>query len=314
MFDFLRDLGKSAAEKRQEQMNAYLDGELPPESVRRFEAELKQDPALRAEVAELRQIKRSVQQLPQVRAPRNYTLDLAVYGRPAPQSGTQWLPVLRVATALTAFFFILVVALDLLSPTGQVPFLRAGQEAAVADVSSEAVEVEGEAMEVTRVVTEMAAEPVEEEVEMAEEEAPAPPRADAQVEETFTVEEAAEAAVEEIPAAAEEADTGAAATGVAEATAAPPTLLPGGGGGQAPLPTGTAEEAGARLMQAYPAEGAEETVRATETAPQLQSQTEEAVPEKEPVVETVSPIRIAQVVLGLLLAGLLVAWALVRRD
>jgi len=326
MFDFLRDLGKSAEEKRQEWVNAYLDGELSPGEAGRFEAELQQDPALRTELGQLRQIKASIQQLPQVRAPRNYTLDPAVYGAPAPRPAAQWLPAVRVATALAAFFFILTVVLDLMSPVGQMPFMAGSAgEAEVADVAVEEVEVEGEAVEVTRVVTEMAEAPMDEEGEAGEEPAAlvAPPTGEVVEEEEMAVEEAAEEAAEAMPEAIEEAEeeaaTEAADTGPVEepaeiqATAAAPS----GGGGPTPAPTATEEEAPARLMEAYPADVAEEEARATETAAiDLDDQDEAMGAEEEPEVEPSSPfsaLRIAQVVLGFLLAGLIVAWALIRR-
>lgn len=323
MFDFLRDLGKSAEEKRQEWVNAYLDGELSPGEVRRFEAELQQDPALRTELAQLRQIKASIQQLPQVRAPRNYTLDPAVYGAPAPRPAVQWLPAVRVATALAAFFFILTVVLDLMSPVGQMPFMAgSAEEAEVADVAVEEVEVEGEAVEVTRVVTEMEEAPME---EAGEEPAAlvAPPTGEVVEDEEMAVEEAAEEAAEAMPEALEEAEeeaaTEAADTGVAEEAAEVPATgaAPSGGGGPTPTPTATEEEAPARLMEAYPVDGAEEEARATETAAiDLGDQDEAMGAEEEREVEPSSPfsaLRIAQVVLGLLLAGLMVAWALIRR-
>lgn len=327
MFDFFRNLAKSAPEKRQELVNAYLDGELTPKEARRFEVELDQDPALRAELAQLRQIKRSLQQLPQVRAPRNYTLDPAVYGAPAQQTASQWQPALRVATALTAFFFILTVALDVFTVSERAPLLSAGaQEAEVADVVVEEVEVEGEAVAVTRVVTEMAEEPVEEEVEMAEDAAElAPPPTDEAAASALAIEESEEAAAEEIPeeveeeAAVEEAEAEVAdEDAAARATAAPP----GAGGGPTSLPTPSADESGARQAEVMgtPA-GTEAAMAVDETATALffergEGEAEVAqAPEGAPVEPSpsLSLLRVAQIVLGLLLATLLVAWALARR-
>lgn len=331
MFDFFRNLAKSAPEKRQELVNAYLDGELTPKEARRFEVELDQDPALRAELAQLRQIKRSLQQLPQVRAPRNYTLDPAVYGVPAQQTASQWQPALRVATVLTAFFFILTVALDVFTVSERAPLLSAGaQEAEVADVVVEEVEVEGEAVAVTRVVTEMAEEPVEEEVEMAEDAAElAPPPTDEAAASALAIEESEEAAAEEIPEEVEEEAAGDVAVEEAEAevadedaaaraTAAPP----GAGGGPTSLPTPSADESGARQAEVMgtPA-GTEAAMAVDETATALffergEGEAEVAqAPEGAPVEPSpsLSLLRVAQIVLGLLLATLLVAWALAWR-
>ncbi|MDX1662674.1 MAG: zf-HC2 domain-containing protein [Candidatus Promineifilaceae bacterium] len=213
MFDFFRNLRKSAAEKRQEQISAYLDGEMTPAERGRFESALEQEPALRADLEAFQQIKRSVQALPRIRAPRNYVLDPAVYGaqKPAPSFG--YYPVLRTATALTALFLVLLVSLDLITPGGGIaqagregPLAAAVEEVMVAEdevaqvemaedmadlapaesapVAEDAAEVEVFELEVEE---EMAAEVAEEAVveeealeapsaaELADEEAPAPP-------------------------------------------------------------------------------------------------------------------------------------------
>lgn len=131
MFDFLRNITKSAEEKRQERLNAYLDNALSAQERRRFEQELEQDAGLRADLEALRWVKLSVQQVPRVRAPRNFVLDPAVYGQKESQRQgalSGFYPGLRVATALTAFFFMLALALDLATPYGAVnrPLLGTG--------------------------------------------------------------------------------------------------------------------------------------------------------------------------------------------
>jgi hypothetical protein len=309
MLEFFRNIGKSAEEKRQEMLNAYLDGELSTREARRFEAELEQDPELRAGLAQLRQIKASIRQLPQVRAPRNYTLDPAVYGPPV-REPAQWLPAVRVATALAAFFFILTVALDLFSMPGQAPlFSQSAREAEVADIAAEEVEVEGEAVAVTQVVTEMAEEPVAEEVEMAEDAAElAPPAAAGEAEEASAVEEAEEEMAVEAP---QELATGRAEEELDEATTEEQgealilpeeTASPAGGGG---LPA-----------QATPSPVEETAARAAEaaaTAPPAETDREPAPEQTESLVPSLSLLRIAQIVLGVLLAALLATWALARR-
>jgi hypothetical protein len=176
MFDFLRNLTKSAQEKRQEALNAYLDDALTPRQRQHFEEQLAQEPELRAELAQLRLIKRQLHQLPTRPVPRNFTLDPARYGRPQRQPLLQLYPALRVATALTAFFFILAVAAEVVTSGAGVP--------AIADMApmAEQVEVtrmvqvevaeEGEVVEITRVVTEevlVEEEAVEEAAEAEEE-------------------------------------------------------------------------------------------------------------------------------------------------
>lgn len=315
MFDFFRNFGKSAAEKRQERVNAFLDGELSPQEARRFEAELDQDPDLRTELAELRQIKRSLQQLPQVRAPRNYTLDPAVYGTPAPEPASHWLPALRVATALTAFFFILTVALDVFTVSERAPLLSTGaQEAEVADVVVEEIEVEGEAVAVTKVVTEIAEEPVEEEVEMADDAAQlAPAPTEEAAASALAVEEGAEIAEEPEEVEEEVAEE---AVEEGEETVAEADVADEDGAARATI----VDETGAR----EPEVAAPAVVEETATARFLEQDESEAEIAEAPAdgpaevaVEVPDPssswLRVAQIVLGLLLAGLLAAWALARR-
>ena len=109
MFDFLRNLTKSAEEKRQEAAAAYLDGALSDRARQLFEQEMAQDRTLQAEVEQLRLIQQSLRQLPLRQVPRNFVLNPAEYRRPAPQPWVQAYPVLRTATALAAFFFIFAV-------------------------------------------------------------------------------------------------------------------------------------------------------------------------------------------------------------
>lgn len=147
MFDFLRNITKPAEEKRQERLNAYLDDALSAQELRRFEQELEQDAELRADLEQLRWVKLSVQQVPRVRAPRNFILDPAVYGQKESrrqQAMSGFYPGLRVAAALTAFFFILALALDLATPYGALnqPLLGSGaSQVALEDSQREADDV-----------------------------------------------------------------------------------------------------------------------------------------------------------------------------
>lgn len=140
MFDLIRNFTKSAEEKRQERLNAYLDGALSAHEQRRFEQELDRDADLRADLEQLRWVKLSVQELPRVRAPRNFVLDPAVYGqkKPAPPNWNLY-PGLRVATALTAFFLVLTLALDAVTPYGALdqPFGGMSEPQSVAEEASD---------------------------------------------------------------------------------------------------------------------------------------------------------------------------------
>jgi anti-sigma factor RsiW len=122
MMRFWEDWFKSAEEKKQEAVSAYLDGQLAPAEKQRFEQELAVDAKLQAEVEQLHRLKRNLSRLPRQRAPRNFTLDPARYGRPVSITSGRLYPAMRTATVLTAFFFILAIAFDLLTAgTGVAP-------------------------------------------------------------------------------------------------------------------------------------------------------------------------------------------------
>jgi hypothetical protein len=119
MFDYLRAFFRSKADEEQEQLNAYLDNALPPEERRQFELLLQNNAELQAALASLRLLKASLAQLPRHRAPRSFALSAAVHGRRRSQTAVRLYPVLRAATALSAFFLVLAVVLNLLTPTSQ---------------------------------------------------------------------------------------------------------------------------------------------------------------------------------------------------
>ncbi len=109
MVEFLREWVKPTAVKRQEMMNAYLDGELSSRERNVFERFLADDEALQQELADRETIKSQLRQLPRLAVPRNFILDVNTYGRPArrPFSQTAY-PILRGATVLAAFLFVFV--------------------------------------------------------------------------------------------------------------------------------------------------------------------------------------------------------------
>lgn len=191
MLDFLRNLTKSAAEKQQETIAAYLDDALSPAERRRFERQMAEDANLQAEVEQLRLVKTSLRQLPQRSVPRSFTLDPALYGRPQRQPLVQLYPALRAATALTAFFFLFALAAGLITGFGATP--GAASEAA------QSVETQADVVEVTRVVTE-----VETAGESTADEVEAEPPAAFSVEEVVEEETAEEAEEEMMEEAAEE--------------------------------------------------------------------------------------------------------------
>lgn len=111
MFDFLRDLGKSATEKRQERLNAYLDDELKPRAREQFEQMLADDSTLQEEAGRLRQIKAGLRLLPRLPVPRNFLLS-ANTSVPDLHPAGSFYPILRTTTILTAFFFIFALVVN----------------------------------------------------------------------------------------------------------------------------------------------------------------------------------------------------------
>lgn len=221
MFDFLRNLTKSAEEKRQETVTAYLDEALSGRARQQFEREMAQDEALRQEVDQLRLIKQNLRQLPQREVPRNFILDPAKYGRPARQPWVQAYPVLRTATAMTAFFLLFAFAAGIFTSRGLSEELATSAPAA--DVA------QTDAIEVTRVVTEET-ETLAFEAEIAADEVEEPTAEEEAMDESAeggaaafeeAVEEAAEEMAVEEAMAEEEIAEEAEAPPAPEATAGP---------------------------------------------------------------------------------------------
>lgn len=174
MFDFIKNWFNSTEEKEWERLNAYLDGALSPEERVAVERQVNENSRLQTQLEDLQFIKSSLRQLPQKKAPRNFVLDPAVYGRqrrpaePVPSPGARLYPALQTATIMAAFFFLLALMAEL--------FLVAPYfDEVAADRPFEATVIAMEAespvdVETTRVVTET----VEEEA-VAALEAPAEP-------------------------------------------------------------------------------------------------------------------------------------------
>lgn len=111
MFDFMRDRGLTAEEKRLEALGAYLDNALTAAERERFERQLTGDAELSAELEHMRALKMQMRAMPRRRVPRSFALDPALYGRPKSQPLMRAYPILRGATALAAFFLIFTLAL-----------------------------------------------------------------------------------------------------------------------------------------------------------------------------------------------------------
>lgn len=238
MFDFLRNLTKSAEAKRQETIAGYVDGVLNGRSRQQFEQAMAQDEALRQEVEQLQLIKQSLRQLPQREVPRNFILDPAEFSRPpARQPWVQAYPVLRTATALAAFFFIFAVAAGAFTNFGMraEPAMAPAADVAQVQATVEAPETE----ELLAFEAETAAGAA-----ATEEDTPADTAEDAFAEEAMEAAEAEEMAAEEVvaeeaapteeaaPAAAPQEESAEDGESAPEATAVPQLTTE-------PLPTPT---------------------------------------------------------------------------
>ena len=151
MFESLRNRFKSDEDKRQEMINAYLDDALSPRDKTNFEDQLADDRNLRSELEQYQWLRQSINQLPRKKAPRNFTLDPVVYGKPASRFPVKIYPALRTATVLAGLIFVFLIGLDLISssqdpPTAISSFSQQAGEAADVDLAADAA-VEKEALE-----------------------------------------------------------------------------------------------------------------------------------------------------------------------
>lgn len=124
MSDFMND----------ERIMAWLDGELFSDEAAQLEAEIANNPALQADVEQLRSIKTAIQSLERKRAPRNFTLDANEYGT-APRERYSFFS--RWAVPALALAAVTLIAAVLLT---QFP-LGGGEEAiTVGDAADEIAE------------------------------------------------------------------------------------------------------------------------------------------------------------------------------
>jgi len=98
-----------------EQLSAYLDGQLKDSEAAKLESLLKTNPELASLLEELRQSKAILRQLPQRRAPRNFTLTPKMVGQKPPLPGTY--PLFRFATGLATILLIFSFAANYALPS-----------------------------------------------------------------------------------------------------------------------------------------------------------------------------------------------------
>jgi anti-sigma factor RsiW len=97
-----------------ELLSAYLDGQLNPSDSARLETRLKTDPELASVMDDLRTARSYLRQLPQRRAPRNFTLTRKMVGQNPPLPRAY--PAFRWVTALATLMFFLTYGLNFLVP------------------------------------------------------------------------------------------------------------------------------------------------------------------------------------------------------
>ena len=263
MFDFLRNLGRSEEELKQDALSAYLDDSLTPAERERLERQLAQDSDLQEQLAEMRFWQQQMRALPARRVPRNFTLDPALYGRPQRRPLAGAYPVLRTATALTAFLFVIALAANVY--LGGFATQVAPQADTIALIQSP-VEEAAPIVETAKIEMETAVE-AEAETAIGAEESP--------MEEAAAVEE-----IVEESAVAEQA--GVAEGGAAESAAAPSAVEAADAG--EPMPPGLLSMQG--TGQPPPAVGGGGTELPLEPAP---APAEELAAEAAPILETAVP-------------------------
>ena len=100
-----------------ELLSAYLDGQLSPSDSARLEARLKSDLELVSVLDDLRAARNLLRQLPQRRAPRNFTLTRKMVGinPPLPRA----YPAFRFATVVATLLFFFTFGVNTLAPQFQ---------------------------------------------------------------------------------------------------------------------------------------------------------------------------------------------------
>lgn len=97
-----------------EQLSAYLDGELSQADAARLETRLVADPQLASVFEALRQSRALLRQLPQRRAPRDFTLTPKMVGQKPPLPRAY--PFFRFSTALAAVLLLFTFAINAIGP------------------------------------------------------------------------------------------------------------------------------------------------------------------------------------------------------
>jgi len=97
-----------------ELLSAYLDGQLKPSDSARLEVRLNTEPELVSIMDDLRAARSLLRQLPQRRAPRNFTLTRKMVGENPPMPRAY--PIFRLATAVATLLFFFTFGVNFLAP------------------------------------------------------------------------------------------------------------------------------------------------------------------------------------------------------
>ena len=98
-----------------EKLSAYLDGQLKPSEAARLESRLQTEPELASILKDLRQTRSLLRQLPQRRAPRNFTLTPKMVGQKPPMPRAY--PTFRFATVLATLLLFFTFAANSIGPS-----------------------------------------------------------------------------------------------------------------------------------------------------------------------------------------------------
>ena len=132
-----------------EQLSAYLDGQLKPSESARIESRLQMEPELATVLKELRQTRAILRQIPQRRAPRNFTFTPKMVGSKPPMPRTY--PIFRFASTLATVLLFVTIATNFIVPrfSGKAePFLFTRNDVeAPAEAMAEAESMEAAATE-----------------------------------------------------------------------------------------------------------------------------------------------------------------------
>ncbi len=112
------NLFKSSQDRDLELLSAYIDDELSANDRAKLERRLAADAGLRRTLAGLRRVQTTLHALPTVKPPRSYVLKPEMVGQPARQLGLSWLvPALNFATTIAAILFAVVIGSELATKT-----------------------------------------------------------------------------------------------------------------------------------------------------------------------------------------------------